>query len=83
MILFRDLITTLVQDLIFSEYIVINGEAPYEGFSSSMVGVSNNDFKLLTEKLLNLKNPLLAFTLMNALNLRSVTILTRAHNLRC
>ena len=45
MILGRYLLTALVLDLNFPENIVIGGEGPYEGCSSPMVEVRNDDFK--------------------------------------
>ena len=42
----------------FSDNNIIGVEVPYEGCSSPMVYVRNNDFKSITDKPLNWKNPL-------------------------
>ena len=49
-ILGRDLLTALGLDLKFSERLIIVGEGPYEGFSSPMVDVRNDEFKSITNK---------------------------------
>ena len=58
MILGRYLLTALGLDLKFYENVIIGGELPYKGYSTSMVGVSNCDFKSRTDKPLNRKNTL-------------------------
>ena len=58
MILGRDLITTLGLDIIFSEGVIICRKIPYKGFLAPLVDVSNYDFKYITYKPLNRKNPL-------------------------
>ena len=51
MILGRDLLTTLVPDLKFSENFIIGGKVPYEGCSAHMVDASNYDFVSITDKI--------------------------------
>ena len=68
MILGRDLLTALGLDLNWSENVIIGGRGPHEGCLAPMFEVSNDDFKSLTEKLLNHKNPLSISMLMNLSN---------------
>ena len=49
MIICRDLLTTLVLDIKFSQNTVIGGELPYKGCLEPMVDVSNYDFKILID----------------------------------
>ena len=58
MILGRDLITALGLDLKFSGNLIISGEGPHEGCSSHIADVNNYEFKSITKKPLNRKNPL-------------------------
>ena len=58
MILGKNLLIAMGLDLKFSDNIIIGVEVPYEGCSSPMVYVRNNDFKSITDKPLNWKNPL-------------------------
>ena len=53
-ILGRDPFTPLWLDLKFYKNIVIGGEGTYEGCLAPMVGVSNYDFKHLTDKIVGL-----------------------------
>ena len=71
MILRRDLLTTLVLDLTFSENIIIGGEGPYEGCSAPMVDLSNYDFKSLTEKIGKLKESFINFYVNKCLKYES------------
>ena len=57
MILGRDLRTSLVLDLIFSNRIISGGKGPYEGCLASIVDVRKYDYAPLTHKNLNRKNP--------------------------
>ena len=71
MILGTDLIYALRMYLRFCENIIISGNRPYRRCSAPMVDLRNYEFKSLTKKELNLKNPLLMCTLTNASNPRS------------
>ena len=51
MILDIELLTSLGLDLKFSKNIIIGNEGTYEGCYSPMVGLSNYDFKYLTENM--------------------------------
>ena len=58
MILDRDLLNALGMDLKFSGNVIIGVEGPYKRCLSPLVDVSNSDFKYITEKPSNRKNPL-------------------------
>ena len=51
MILVRDLLTELGLDIKFSDNTIIGGEVLYEGYLSTMVDISNYDFKYITDKI--------------------------------
>ena len=71
MILGRDLFTALGLDIKFSGNIIIGGEGTYEGCLEPMVGLSNDDFKPLTEKIVKLEKSFInSYTSTNALDPR-------------
>ena len=50
MVLGKDLLTTLVLDVKFSDNVKIGSEVTYEGCSAPMVDVTNYNFTFITDK---------------------------------